>query len=288
MSVNISPYINFRHFYEPSSYAEQRLVVSDGMGYESNPAFLIDRNYFNNNLIMFVVCGALYVEQFGKKHRVIENQGILMELTQKHKYYFDKSCKSHIIWFHFRGKPCQELINDLNINKKMPMIFTGKWVEKEIYSIFEIAKSEDRTKEFAVSSKIYSVILEITKQSILEIQTKSSNYSSFKQEVDSYLSANTDTKLTLDDIAKHFNLSRYHFCRSFKEQFNTTLFDYIKIKKIETAKKMLLYTSDSISDISNYLNFYDQGYFSNVFKSVVGCSPRKFRARQTTSHPVRK
>lgn len=275
--IIINPYVNFRYFNDPSPFAEKQLIVSDGMGYESNPFLLIDRNYFNNNLIMFVLCGVLYVEQYGKKHKITEKQGILMELTQKHKYYFDKSCETHIIWFHFRGKPCQEFINELNINKKMPMTFTAQWMEKEIYNIFDIAKSEDRTKEFSVSSKIYSIILDITKQSILEIQTKNNSYNSFKNKVDNYLSGNMDKKLSLDDMARHFNMSKYHFCRNFKVQLNTTPFDYIKIKKIEIAKKMLIYTNDSISEISNYLCFYDQGYFSNVFKSVAGCSPKKFR-----------
>lgn len=275
--IHINPYVNFRYFHDPSPLADKQLIVSDGMGYECNPSFFIDRNYFNNNLIMYVLSGELYVEQFGTKYRITGKQGILIELTQKHKYYFDKSCETHMIWFHFRGNPCQDLINELHNNQKMPMVFTAQWLEDEIYSIFNIVKSEDRTKEFTVSSKIYSMILEITKQSILDIQTENDTYNSFKNEVDNYLSANVDTKLSLDDIARHFKMSKYHFCRSFKEQLNTTPFDYIKAKKIEIAKKMLIYTNDSVSDISNYLCFYDQGYFSNVFKSVVGCSPRKFR-----------
>lgn len=275
--VTMNTYVNFRYFYDPSPFAEKYLIVSDGMGYQCNPSFLIDRNYFNNNLIMFVLSGVLHVEQYGRKYKLTKKQGILMELTKKHKYYFNKSCETHIIWFHFRGTPCQEYINELIVNKKMPMVFTAPWLENEIYDIFNTAKSEDNTKEFSIASKVYSIILDITKHSLLEIQAKSSNYNIFKNEVDNYLSANLDKKLRLDDIARHFKTSKYHFCRSFKEQMNTTPFDYIKTKKIEVAKKMLISTNESISEISNFLCFYDQGYFSNAFKSVVGCSPKKFR-----------
>ena len=40
-----------------SDFAEETLMVSDAMGYESNPDFLIDRSNFNNNLIMYVLSG---------------------------------------------------------------------------------------------------------------------------------------------------------------------------------------------------------------------------------------
>jgi AraC-like DNA-binding protein len=272
--------VNFKCFKDPSQFAEKNLIVSDGMGYECNPTFLIDRNYFNNNLIMFVLSGVLYVEQFGKKHKITEKQGILMELTQKHKYYFDRASEATILWFHFRGKPCQELIDELNMHEKMPLVFTAEWMENDIYDIFNYAESEEVTKEFSISSKIYGTILNVTKQSFLEIQTKNYKYSDFKNVVDNYLSMNMSVKLSLDDIAGNFKMSKYHFCRRFKEELGTTPFDYIKTKKIEVAKKMLIYTNDSISEISNNLCFYDQGYFTNVFKSVVGCSPKRYRQKE--------
>jgi AraC-like DNA-binding protein len=272
--------VNFKYFKDPSLFADENLIVSDGMGYECNPAFLIDRNYFNNNLIMFVLSGVLYVEQFGKKHKITKKQGILMELTQKHKYYFDRDSEASIIWFHFRGKSCQDLINELNVHKKMPLVFTAEWMEKDIYDIFNYARSQEITKEFSISSKIYSTILNVTKQSFLEIQTKNYKYSDFKNLIDNYISVNMSVKLSLDDLARHFKMSKYHFCRRFKEELGTTPFDYIKTKKIEIAKKMLIYTNDSIAEISNYLCFYDQGYFTNVFKSVVGCSPKRYRHKE--------
>ncbi len=255
------------------------MIVSDGMGYECNPSFSLVRNFANNNLLMYVLQGILHVEQFGREFSIERKQGILMDLTKPHKYYFDRSSEAHMLWFHFRGTPCKEYMHELSINRKTPMEFTAPWLEDMIYDIFDTAKSNDITKEFSISYRIYKIIIDITKQTVKKMQNKDSEYNSIETEMDNYISANLDKKLKLDDIARHFNMSKYNFCRTFKRQFNVTPFDYIKSKKIGIAKKMLVYTNDSISDIADYLGYYDQSNFTNVFKSLADCSPKKFRMK---------
>lgn len=275
----MNDFINYKFFYNPRKFTIENLIFSDAMGNENNKSFLIDRNYFNNNLIMYVISGTLFVEQNGIKHKINANQGILMDLTKKHKYYFDKTTSGNIIWLHFRGNPCQPLINEMNKFHKLPLVFISDTIKNDILDIFKINKSQNNKKEFEISSKLYSVLLDLTQDKLLEIQNTFDNFSSFISEVDNYITIKLDSKMTLDHFADHFNISKYHFCRKFKKELNTTLFDYIKNKKIDIARKMLLHTNDSIADISNYLNFYDQGYFSNIFKSIVGCSPTEYRAK---------
>jgi AraC family transcriptional activator of pobA len=46
---------------------------------------------------------------------------------------------------------------------------------------------------------------------------------------------------------------------------------------VAEAKKYLLNTSYSISEISYFLNFNDPAYFTRLFKKNVGVSPSDFR-----------
>ena len=53
---------------------------------------------------------------------------------------------------------------------------------------------------------------------------------------------------------------------------------YLMYARIELAKKQLLYTSESIGSIMQNIGIYDAAYFSRLFKSATGYSPRAYRS----------
>jgi AraC family transcriptional activator of pobA len=50
------------------------------------------------------------------------------------------------------------------------------------------------------------------------------------------------------------------------------------------AKRNLVYTSMTISVVSNTAGFADPAYFTRFFKRQVGLSPREFRLKAGTLH----
>lgn len=94
-------------------------------------------------------------------------------------------------------------------------------------------------------------------------------------------------KLTLDSsMTSSFNLVEYaqkseyseaHLIRIFRSAFGVTPYDYLMSKKLEFAKRLLLYSSFSIKEIAAHLVFSDQYYFSNYFKMKTGLSPKNYK-----------
>jgi len=97
-----------------------------------------------------------------------------------------------------------------------------------------------------------------------------------------YIMRNAEKKITLDELAELVDLSNSHVIRIFKKAFGITPYDYIMQCKIETARNMLLNTTFKVYEISEYLNFSDEHYFSNCFKQRTGVSPRRFRSESET------
>ena len=56
--------------------------------------------------------------------------------------------------------------------------------------------------------------------------------------------------------------------------------DYIREQKIVYAKQMLLNSDYSVMQIADMLSFSSQSHFVQVFKNMVGLTPKKFREQK--------
>jgi YesN/AraC family two-component response regulator len=92
-----------------------------------------------------------------------------------------------------------------------------------------------------------------------------------------YIDSNYTENISLEKISSKVFLSCYYFSRLFKAEVGVTFSSYVIYKKIEAAKEMLENTNKSALEISNFLNFNEQTYFSKIFKKYVGETPSKYR-----------
>ena len=90
-----------------------------------------------------------------------------------------------------------------------------------------------------------------------------------------------DTRYTenicLDDVARITGLSRFHFSRLFNQVTGHTFKDYLNLKRLEAAKKLLLLPEINISQACFSVGFNDASYFARLFKKYEGISPSSFR-----------
>ncbi len=87
----------------------------------------------------------------------------------------------------------------------------------------------------------------------------------------------------LEDIADMLNISKAYLISIFKEAYGITPYKYFINLKINAATELLMDKSKSISEISEYLNFADQHYFSDVFKKSIGMTPSDYRRTYSVS-----
>ena len=92
-----------------------------------------------------------------------------------------------------------------------------------------------------------------------------------------YISLHLNEPITIDDVAAAIKKSRTYTTSKFKAETGYTVSEYISLKKMQEAKTLLKYTEKSIAEISEYLCFSSQPYFSNVFKKRYGITPLEYR-----------
>jgi len=92
-----------------------------------------------------------------------------------------------------------------------------------------------------------------------------------------YIYVHIKERITIEDLAGHTGLSTSYLSRLFKKEIGISVSDYIRDKKIETAKNLLRYCDYSLIEIANYLSFSSQSHFIQQFKKIVGITPKKYR-----------
>lgn len=92
-----------------------------------------------------------------------------------------------------------------------------------------------------------------------------------------YIIDHLHKKITTDELAKHVNLNRSYLSVLFKKEVGRSIHEYIKDKRMETAKNMLRSSDYSLTDIANILCFSSYSHFSTCFKQTSGLTPKEYR-----------
>ncbi len=83
----------------------------------------------------------------------------------------------------------------------------------------------------------------------------------------------------VDDICKEIGVSRVQLYRKIKALLGCNINDYILSVRLQKAKFLLINEDLSISEVASKVGFASQAYFSNVFKSKVGTTPKAFKEK---------
>jgi transcriptional regulator GlxA family with amidase domain len=92
-----------------------------------------------------------------------------------------------------------------------------------------------------------------------------------------WMEGNAHRRLTLDEIAARATMSTRTLNRRFREQTGTTPLRWLQRTRIRKAQRLLETTSHSVERIANEVGFGSPTSFRDLFKNLVGTSPRDYR-----------
>lgn len=93
----------------------------------------------------------------------------------------------------------------------------------------------------------------------------------------SYMQANLEHDIDLNDLAAQAGMSRFHFARLFKQSTGETPIQRLTRLRIQDAQQLLRNTSLSIGEVCRQVGYQDQSHFATVFRRYSGQTPRAFR-----------
>jgi AraC-like DNA-binding protein len=100
------------------------------------------------------------------------------------------------------------------------------------------------------------------------------------------LEQNFAQPLQVQDAAQACAMSCSHFMKFFKLTVGQTFRAYLTSFRIAKAQHLLMNKEIPIAEISQQMGFCSQSYFGEVFRALVGTTPRTYRQRSLTERPL--
>ncbi len=238
----------------------------------------------------------LFIIQSGEGILVSENKEVTLQCpciitiptNTLHGFHFQSDICGEVITFSesyleslLKNSP--KIFLEINQLKHLyltnnPKIFESinlfeKMIQKELYD-------ENMEKQSVLQSLFHLLFTHIYRFSISlkESVTSSDNRTlRYFQGFQKSIKQSFQESKSIESYANELNITAVHLNRICQSLVQKSPLQIVQDYLINEAKKYLLNTSYSISEVSYFLNFKDPAYFTRVFKKQTGISPSDFR-----------
>ncbi len=99
------------------------------------------------------------------------------------------------------------------------------------------------------------------------------------RQVKFYLTQNYASPVTLEQLARRFEISKANLSRMFQCEFGVGVSRYLTTLRLESAVALLNDTALPVSEVAQRCGFSTGGYFIRVFRRHFGTTPKHYRRR---------
>ena len=92
-----------------------------------------------------------------------------------------------------------------------------------------------------------------------------------------YVEENLAQDISLEMAADYAGVSSFYLSKLFKEEKGETYINFVTDKRLEKSCQLLYQTDLSIKEITAEVGYNDQNYYSRIFKTKYGLSPKEYR-----------
>lgn len=251
-------------------------VVEQKWPEKSSYSGYVKNGRYSNGII--IICSDVELEFSGNHFSFPAHKGDIVMIPHRIKYHV--SIANHSPSKHIDSYTINFLLHDENGNEIVPDIEPGIICQNSTAQSDISTLSTDyhsiHPNYLKISSGFFHLLYRITD----EVPEKLKNYYPIRHAVN-WLNSHWNQNDCIEDIAAISKMSVGHFQRLFKEWSGITPIAYRNMLRINHAKTMLANTDFSIALIASAVGFEDALYFSKVFRTETGLSPKQYRQKYT-------
>lgn len=233
-------------------------------------------------LIHYVLAGKGSYHTPQRSYELKSGDMFLIFPGQTVSYETDPQDPLHFSWFSFSGNKADTLPAMLG--------FSLDACVRHLHSRFSIHdailkcvalpdREEGSCNQFLLLSHLYE-ILALIHESYLTDEHGNNRLNIAQEHIHravAYIKMNYMNPISVGDVVDFVGLERSYFSKIFHRYTGKTAQEYILCVRIEQSKLLLDQTNYSAKEISSFVGFADECYFSRAFRKIEGMSPKAYR-----------
>ncbi len=287
--------INFKGLYgENSAIDKTEFIYSESLETRSSLYNWEIKEHLHADLIqifIFVSGEGLFISE-NKKIAIKAPSVLFISANTLHGFAFQSNISGEVLTFSevlqdsvFKNAP--QLSHELNKLKQFEFE-TEKSSFEEILLIQKKMAQELKTnkpqKQLAIHALLHLFFIHLFRcnpQTDAHFIPTDNRTLAYFQEFQKLVKKSFLENKSIGAYAKNLGISSVHLNRVCQTVANKSALQIIQENIIHEAKKYILNTSYSISEISYFLEFKDPAYFTRLFKKQTGISPSGFRNQES-------
>lgn len=164
-------------------------------------------------------------------------------------------------------------------------------VIQNIINIYEFLQEKQLGYELHLEGEFYKLVANLIDTKDYSISQNSPKFTyendfDILNKLNDYIEKNYKEQLTVDAICKELAMRPTVLYGFLKNVVGNTLGDFIRYYRIREAKRLLLSTNYSISQIAHLCGYQNEITFYRAFKTEQGITPKEFRTAEDVSSNV--
>lgn len=267
---------NYKLSYKTQRHITSLFVLNAGSqkcegGYGWGPGI---RDHF---LIHHVAFGTGTYVAAGKTYRVSAGQTFIAYPGETISYCADEHDPWEYIWVGFGGSDARFLLEQTDFSPDNPVMITdhGGKLKPLMQAVYRSHGNQPHDS-VRMTGSLYMLLSYLMEYAKKQSDRGDDAMLAYVRRAAEYVSDNYARPITVDDMARFAGVSRSWLYRSFKQHLSVSPISYLNSFRIEQARILLSNSALSVGEVSCSVGFDDPFYFSKVFKSLTGESPRAY------------
>jgi AraC family transcriptional regulator len=242
---------------------------------------LVLPNHAHEAAFFYLVLQGSSTETFGQQTRTATASTLV----------FHPAGESHANQWHGAGGQCFHIeiapstldrIREHALILDEPADFQGGWPVWLALRLHNEFQQMDGVSALAIEGLALEMLAEASRR---PVKTMEPHPPRWLRQARDLLHARFDESLSLDDIARAAGVHPSHLARVFRQQYCSTVGDYVRQLRIEYACRQLSTSDAPLVEIALAAGFADQSHFSKTFKRLMGLTPAEFQRHFRPRNP---